>query len=406
MATVSIIFRKDKLNKNGQAPIHFRIIKDRKINYISSSILLFPSEWDEKNKKVKKSHSNSARFNSYLANKFTELQDQVFEHETFSKSTTTKQLKSKIFGKKPLLFFPFAESVFERYKRQGQVGTHDRCKAIINKLKKYVKEAPICFQEMTPEFMVEYEKHLRGKEHNNSTNTIHTNFKFIRQLFNEAINSDVLDAQFYPFKKFKVKTEKTQRQYLTEDELTEIENVDCSSGVKLDLHRDMFVFAAYTGGLRVSDVLKLKWKYIDKTHINLTIKKTGSQLSIKIPDKAFKIIEKYKPKKVEKDNYIFPMLPNGLKEDDLVLLDTEISGATAYINKNLKTIAEKAKIGKPLSFHISRHTWATRALRKGISIDKVSKLMGHAQIKETQIYAKIVNEELDKAMDVFNEPAH
>ncbi|MBK8369619.1 MAG: integrase catalytic domain-containing protein [Bacteroidetes bacterium] len=158
--------------------------------------------------------------------------------------------------------------------------------------------------------------------------------------------------------------------------------------------------------MRVSDVLKLKWKYIDKTHINLTIKKTGSQLSIKIPDKAFKIIEKYKPKKVEKDNYIFPMLPNGLKEDDLVLLDTEISGATAYINKNLKTIAEKAKIGKPLSFHISRHTWATRALRKGISIDKVSKLMGHAQIKETQIYAKIVNEELDKAMDVFNEPAH
>lgn len=403
MATVSIIFRKDKLNKKGQAPVHFRIIKDRKISYISSSILLFPNEWDEKNKKVKKSHPNSARFNSFLANKFTELQDQVFEHETFSKSTTTSQLRNKIYGRKPLPFFPFAEGVFERYNRQGQVGTHDRCKAIINKLKKYVKETPICFQEMTPEFMVEYEKHLRGKEHNNRTNTIHTNFKFIRQLFNEAINNDLLDSQFYPFKKFKVKTEKTHRQYLTEDELTEIENLDCSDNVKLDLHRDMFVFASYTGGLRVSDVLKLKWRYIDKTHINLTIKKTSSQLSIKIPDKAFKILEKYKPKRTEKDNYIFPMLPNGLHEDNLVLLDTEISGATAYINKNLKTIAERTKIGKPLSFHISRHTWATRALRKGISIDKVSKLMGHAQIKETQIYAKIVNEELDKAMDVFND---
>ena len=58
---------------------------------------------------------------------------------------------------------------------------------------------------------------------------------------------------------------------------------------------------------------------------------------------------------------------------------------------------------KNLSFHISRHTWATRALRKGVSIDKVSKLMGHAQIKETQVYAKIVNEELDKAMDVFDD---
>ena len=66
-------------------------------------------------------------------------------------------------------------------------------------------------------------------------------------------------------------------------------------------------------------------------------------------------------------------------------------------------MATKAEIDKPLSFHISRHTWATRALRKGVSIDKVSKLMGHAQLRETQIYAKIVNEELDKAMDVFND---
>lgn len=82
---------------------------------------------------------------------------------------------------------------------------------------------------------------------------------------------------------------------------------------------------------------------------------------------------------------------------------SQISSATAYINKNLKLLAKKATIEKPLSFHISRHTWATRALRKGISIDKVSKLMGHAQLRETQIYAKIVNEELDKAMDVFND---
>ena len=84
-------------------------------------------------------------------------------------------------------------------------------------------------------------------------------------------------------------------------------------------------------------------------------------------------------------------------------VDSAISSATAYINKNLKIIAGKIGLEKKLSFHISRHTWATRALRKGISIDKVSKLMGHAAIRETQIYAKIVSSELDKAMDVFND---
>ena len=69
---------------------------------------------------------------------------------------------------------------------------------------------------------------------------------------------------------------------------------------------------------------------------------------------------------------------------------------------NLKRIAKKAGIKKNLSFHTSRHTFATWALRKGIRIEYVSKLLGHASIKETQIYAKIVNEELDKAMEVFN----
>jgi site-specific recombinase XerD len=84
-------------------------------------------------------------------------------------------------------------------------------------------------------------------------------------------------------------------------------------------------------------------------------------------------------------------------------MDTEISRSTAYINKNLNLIAEKIGLTKHISFHISRHTWATRALTKGISIDKVSKILGHADISETQIYAKIINEELNKAMQVFNE---
>ena len=100
--------------------------------------------------------------------------------------------------------------------------------------------------------------------------------------------------------------------------------------------------------------------------------------------------------------FVFPIFSNELNLNDFRAIDTAISNATAYINKNLKTIAEKAGIKKRVSFHVSRHTWATQALRKGISIDKVSKIMGHAAIAETQIYAKIMSEELDKAMEAFN----
>ena len=76
---------------------------------------------------------------------------------------------------------------------------------------------------------------------------------------------------------------------------------------------------------------------------------------------------------------------------------------TTYLDtKNLKFISKRAKVEKSISFHISRHTWATRALRLGAHIEIISKILGHANIRETMIYAKIVNSEMDKTMDLFN----
>ena len=72
-----------------------------------------------------------------------------------------------------------------------------------------------------------------------------------------------------------------------------------------------------------------------------------------------------------------------------------------YISQKFAA-AIKAKIKKRLYFHTSRHTFATRALRKGMRMEYASKIMGYSNLKTTQMYAKVVNEELDKAMDVFN----
>ena len=402
MATVSIIFRRDKINKKNEAPIHFRIIKDRKINYISSGIMLPVENWDEKNHRIKSKHTNSARLNSFLANKFSELQDEVFEHETINKSLTSRGLRDKIYGKKPSDFLSFADEVCEEYLADGKIGTYDKSKSIVAKLKEYLNGRNIFFQDITPEFLTKYEKYLKGTKLN-KVNTVHKDFKFIRKIFNDAIRKDVIENIVTPFIKYKLKTEKTTRVYLSEEELSLIENVKTTPGTRLEMHRDMFVFASYVGGLRVSDMLQIKWKHFDGVNINFTIQKTGNQLSIKVPNKALEYIEKYKPKEKNSEAFIFPMLSDDLDFKDLRAVDSAISSATAHINKNLKFLANKAEIHKHISFHTSRHTWATRALRKGISIDKVSKLMGHSAILQTQIYAKIVNSELDKAMDVFND---
>jgi integrase/recombinase XerD len=104
-----------------------------------------------------------------------------------------------------------------------------------------------------------------------------------------------------------------------------------------------------------------------------------------------------------KDNpYIFNLLDSSVKENDPRALDKAISRATAIYNKQLKNLAVKAGITKSLSSHVSRHSFATRALRRGISLDKVQYILQHHSPAVTQIYAKLANEEVDKAMDLMN----
>jgi integrase/recombinase XerD len=402
MATISLILRKDKPKKDGTMPLNFIIIKDRKKTKIATKIAIEPRFWDEKKSKIKPGAENSARLNAYLQKKLSELNGKVLEAETDTKSLSTKQLKTATFGVTPTNFIDFAKIVNQKFKDNGQISSYIKNTGILAKIQRYIGESSILnFQDITPDFLNKYEVHLKNKE-GNSINTIHKDFRYIRKLFNDAYREELIEHQQIPFNRYKLKLEKTTREYLSEDELIQIENLELEDGTRMALHRDMFVFSSYTGGLRVSDILLLKWSAFDGSHLNIKIHKTGSQISIKLPSTALSIINKYKTSDIIKNSFVFPMLENDLDMKDPEALLKAVSSATAYINKNLKTIKKKLEIEKQISFHVSRHTWATRALKKGISIDKVSKLMGHAQIRETQIYAKIVSEELDKAMDVFN----
>jgi integrase/recombinase XerD len=402
VASVTIVFRTDKTNIKGESPVYFRIIKSRKTSYIYSGYKVHYNLWDFDKNKVKTNHPNSSRLNAYLLNKCSELIDNVLELEKNNKSLTSKILKEKIYGKENVEFFTFAENIIQQYYNKGKISTFDSRTAIMNKLKVFVKNKKLYFNDITVEFLAAYENYLRSKL-NNGTNTVHCNMKFFRKLFNDAVRLNIIERYNDPFLRYKLELEKTTRNYLTEHELELFENVDVSESKRLSVAQDMFIFSSYTGGLRVSDVLQLRWKNYTGTHINFTIKKTGQQLSIKIPLKSISIIEKYKPgKTINPNHFIFPVFDNNLEVDNPIALDLAISRGTALINGGLRIIAKRAEINKKVSFHVSRHSFATRALLKGISIDKVSKLMGHAQIRETQIYAKIVSEELDKAMDVFN----
>jgi len=401
MATTKIILKKNKANKNGEFPLYLRIIKDRKAKFISLGITLPPHQWNEKTGRVRKSHPNSQRMNNFIAKKISDAEGIALVMETSSKFVPSKKIKQAILGRTPESFIPYAEKYVADLLRSGKMGTYDKANAVISKLKTYIDDQAFSFDDITVEFLKQYEEYLQTKLHN-KTNTIHSNLKVIRRIINAAVQDDTFPFEKNPFLRYKLKWENTEKAFLTEEELKKVEDMKLKAGSMKYHHRNIYVFAAYAGGLRISDIFQLKWENINDDHLLLSTQKTNSVVSIKLPKKAQEILNIYKTEDNKPSDYVFPFLKNDRDYSDPKYLFQCISSLTSYTNSDLKDIADDLEFNHNMHFHTSRHTWATRALRKGMRIEYVSKLMGHTSIKTTQVYAKIVNEELDKAMDVFD----
>ena len=403
MASVKLILKANKKDDSGEMPVYIRITKNRKAKFISIGIKVHPDLWDEKIHRVKKKYPNATKVNAFIAKKIAESEGTAVTLETSKKYVSSKKIKEAIMGKASLSLIKYIEEYQNSDLRKCKVGTYNRVNAIVNKLKTYLRQSDISFDEFDLNFIKKYEKYLR-EVLNNKPNTIHSNFKVFRKFFNDAIREDLIEPIANPFNKYKLSWENTSRAYLTDTEIEAIENLALKENTVMFHHRNMYVFATYAGGIRISDLLQLRWNNYDDSHVRLFTQKTKESISIKLPSKALEIMEFYKGLNLtgQITDFVFPFLSNTTDYSNPNVLFKALSSNTAFVNKNLKTIAFKAEIKKAISFHSSRHSFATRALQKGMRIEYVSKLLGHSTIKTTQIYTKIVNSDLDKAMEIFN----
>ena len=192
-----------------------------------------------------------------------------------------------------------------------------------------------------------------------------------------------------PFKKYKSKSAPTNRQYLSKEELQAVEDIDTADSIRLSLTKDLFSFMAYTG-ISYSDMVNLSHNNISVSingRLVLTFcrKKTDEHCRVPILDKTKQIIDRYADHPVSLNRQkLLPAISN------------------QKLNKNLKVLAALAGIDKPLTCHIARHTFATMSLENGIPIETVSKVLGHTQLKTTQIYAKITMKKIDDDYQVMN----
>ena len=217
--------------------------------------------------------------------------------------------------------------------------------------------------------------------------------RYLKQVITDALKCNYITRD--PFYNIPLTSKRTNPKYLTEAELAKILHAPFENKI-LEQTRDIFIFCSLTG-LSYIDIKHLTPRHLitdqnGKEYIIKDRKKTGNQSFIPLLSPAKQIIEKYQSQNQNHYQYIKNQKNNNNRNDtDNTLFP--ISPCQS-MNRYLKEIAALCGIDKNLTTHCGRHTCVTLMLTKGVSIESVSKMLGHSDIKTTQIYAKILNEKV------------
>ena len=246
------------------------------------------------------------------------------------------------------------------------------------------------------DFIQEYKNYMI-EDLDNKINTIAKSLGFIKSVINYGIRQELIQSNV--FSKIQIKKELGKREYLTSPELRILEDYYHSNSINNSERNILsyYLFCCYTG-LRFMDIKKLCWKdIIDNKTTNYQTGKVENwkTIEIKMHKTQIGVTIPLNKKALE----YLPVRKNKEETDDIFRV---ISGQKT--NEYLRKALEKAKIKKSssMSFHTSRHTFATYALVCGMPIKFISKLLGHTDIKTTQIYTKVNKDSLISSVRDFN----
>ncbi len=247
-------------------------------------------------------------------------------------------------------------------------------------IKQRYKVSDIALKELAPAFITDFELFLRT-EKNHCNNTVWSYMMPFRSIIFMAINNGWLQRD--PFYAYSITKEETKRGFLSKEEI----NLLIKGTFKkpsYTLIRDLFIFCTFTG-LSWTDMANLTKENLQTSFdghlwIKTNRQKTGTESNIRLLDVAKHIIEKY----------------DGMTDDNKLL------PVPCYVNckNSIKVIAKKCGIEKNVTWHMSRHTYATTVcLSNDVPIETLSKMLGHRSIRTTQIYAKITAEKVSRDME-------
>lgn len=394
-STFKVLFyvKKGSAKPNGNLPLMCRLTVDGEIEQFSCKMDVPPHLWDVKNNRASGKSAEAQRINLAIDKIRVEVNRRYQELMQTDGYVTAAKLKDTYLGigvKQETLLKLFEQHNTEFAKKVGHSrakGTFNRyqtvCKHIREFLPHIYKREDIPLKELNLTFINDFEYFLRTVK-KCRTNTVWGYMIVLKHIISIARNDGRLP--FNPFAGYINSPESVDRGYLTQQEIQTLMDAPMKNKTH-ELVRDLFLFSVFTG-LAYSDVKNLTTDNLQTFFDgNLWIitrrKKTNTESNIRLLEVPRRIIEKYKG--LTRDNRVFPVPSNG------------------SCNKILKEIGKQCGFKARLSTHVARHTNATTVLLShGVPIETVSRLLGHTNIKTTQIYAKITNQKISQDMETLS----
>lgn len=396
MANVKIILRKE-VKKDGTSPLAIRITKDRKSSYVYLEYSVKESDWDAVEQRVKKSHPNSTRLNNYLIKKRAEAVDSSIDVEASKKTVSAKAIRQKIKPASGSTVFEQADLYINRLKLDGKYNQYSAAKSRVKRLKEYLKH-DLSFQELTAPVIERFKASLKST-YKVSERTAVNHLVVLRSIFSQAIKEGACEEKYYPFGKGKIKIKfpDSIKVGLTAEDIASLETAKMDEAA--NHARNLWLFSFYFAGMRVSDVLRLKWSDVQNDRLYYAMGKNDKGGSLKVPDKALGILNQYEGQKKKKDDFIFPDL-RGCDLQDKFETQKRIASRTNAIDVLLREeVSKAAEIDKKLTMHIARHTFGNLSGDK-IPIQMLQKLYRHSSITTTIGYqSNFIHKDADDALE-------
>lgn len=314
--------------------------------------------------------------------------NEIFEREGFVNAEKVKNAYLGLDQKRLTLLQVYKDFLedFEKLEKSGSrskstLYKYQRTYALLEEFIRYkFNRKDIALKEIQPAFITDFDFFLR-MEKGHSHNTVWVNQMPLRKMITIAVNKGWLYRD--PFWEYEITNEETDRGYLSEEEIEALMNIRTFRRKKLEVVRDMFIFCCFTG-LSFRDLKnltheKLQTGFDGHPWIITRRQKTNVASNVWLLDIPLQIIEKYK----------------GTGKGDKLL------PVPAYetLRNSIKEIARECGITRDVTWHLSRHTYATTVcLTNGVSMESLRKTMGHTSIRTTEIYGKILDKKVSHDM--------